>query len=192
MPTDGQRHLNMNILVPHLATYPPKSVTLHDPSLEDLQEHLLPYTAKTNGVADNVRVSLLLEWLLADAMQQAASEPATKQTMTDMLKSGSLRKAVESGVKAREERAIGDARRKGKGMEGQEGEYKQVLKSSGKRLLLLVKVLEMGTLPSKPETPLLNLDVDMSDSSLSGISSSAPSDLSSPINDNDDSIMNDN
>jgi hypothetical protein len=95
-----------------------------------LEHHYLPYTANTNSVADNAKVSLCFEVLIHWLAQHADG---------GIIWSGHFQESVEKGVKARQDKAKGYARVDG-AKKRKEGVDKGVLEISGKRLKLLAQV----------------------------------------------------
>ncbi|KAJ9640990.1 hypothetical protein H2199_005658 [Coniosporium tulheliwenetii] len=80
-------------------------------SQPDLERFFLPAPANGNSYVDNAKVSLLLQTIV---MQMFASGK--------IVPTEAFGAAVEEGVRARREKAIGDARKRGKGREGEEKE----------------------------------------------------------------------
>ncbi|KAK3080277.1 hypothetical protein LTS18_002664, partial [Coniosporium uncinatum] len=105
--------------------------------------YYLPFAASANSVIDSAKVSLLLEQLLLYMLDDLDITPE-------------LVAAVETGVHARSQKALGDARKKNKGTTGEEAEAREVLSLSAERLLAIVGVL-------KPSGPALELSSSLSD-----------------------------
>ncbi|KAI9805665.1 MAG: hypothetical protein M1833_005158 [Piccolia ochrophora] len=94
-----------------------------------LEKCYLPFAANTASVADNAKVAVCVEALLRLLARYAHVQPTAR-----------LRDAVDKGVRAREAKASGDAR-KGSGKRRVEEEEKAALRGSGVRMRALVEVL---------------------------------------------------
>jgi len=100
---------------------------------EVLIKSYLPWTANTQAIVDNAKVSVCVESLARLAMVEGA-----------LVWSKELENAVRLGVKRREEKATNAGRRKGEAMgEGSEDEDRTALEASGLRLTTMVEILEM-------------------------------------------------
>lgn len=87
----------------------------------------LPFPANTSSVADNAKVSILVENVFRFFIG-----------MCTVHHTPSLNEAIESGIKARESKAKGDKKKKGRGVAAQEDEEAwEFLESSGERLRTL-------------------------------------------------------
>ena len=137
LPPKDQPFFHTNLLLIFLNPPPPvyDPLTSAPPSQLALEKHFLPHAANSNSGADNAKVSLILEKLMMELKNRGAL------TATDKLAS-----AVLEGIKLRQERAIGDARKVGKGMVGEEKQAKKVLEMSGTRLLAILDAVEKGKL----------------------------------------------
>ncbi|KAF1989822.1 hypothetical protein K402DRAFT_390796 [Aulographum hederae CBS 113979] len=112
------------------------------------EKYYLPYAANGHSRADHAKVSLILESMLLELLE-----------MGQLKHSHDLRKIVETGIAARRRGAIGDARKKGKGMKGDEAHAVEMLKSSGERLLDIVGMVEAE---AGVERPKMNDAVEIS------------------------------
>lgn len=128
----AQIRLQTNLLLPLLSTRPP---VYDDQPLtqSDFEHNFLPYAANANSNVDNAKTSLVLEALMMALFTSTGLQPTE-----------TLGAAVEEGIRARKQKAIGDARRKGKGKEGEELEARRVLDLSEERLMALLEVIESG------------------------------------------------
>lgn len=128
----AQISLQTNLLLPLLSPRPP--VYDDQPVTQsDLEQYFLPYAANANSNVDNAKTSLVLEALMMALFTSSGLQPTE-----------TLGAAVEEGIRARKQKAIGDARRKGKGKEGEELEARRVLDLSEERLMALLEVIESG------------------------------------------------
>ncbi|KAJ9667692.1 hypothetical protein H2201_002227 [Coniosporium apollinis] len=127
-----QASLCANLLLPLITTAPPSYNTLLL-SQPDLERFFLPAPANGNSYVDNAKVSLLLQTIV---MQMFASGK--------IVPTEAFGAAVEEGVRARREKAIGDARKRGKGREGEEKEARGVLEGSERMLMVVLEVVESG------------------------------------------------
>jgi len=112
-------------------------------SQSHLEQYYLPFATSANSVVDSAKVSLLLEQLLLYMLDDLDITPE-------------LVAAVETGVNARSQKALGDARKKNKRTTGEEAEAREVLSLSAERLLAIVGVF-------KPSGPVLELSSSLSD-----------------------------
>ena len=132
LPTNALPFFYANLLIPLLNPAPP----VYDPELSkppdqsELEEHFLPYGATSSNVADHAKISLLLEKLVLGLIVE--KRISASQTLI---------KAAKQGIRVREERATGDARKAGKGFVHDEG-LRKVLRRSGDRLLALIQIVE--------------------------------------------------
>jgi len=119
--------LNQFILRSLIASSAPNPPT-DDLDQDLLERYFLPFAANTASVADNAKVSLLLESLLRLVLRYIG----VKVT-------GGLERAVRVGIEAREKKSGQDRRKKGVGKKGDEGD-RAWLVGSGERLIALVEV----------------------------------------------------
>ncbi|XTI85725.1 hypothetical protein V2W45_1482516 [Cenococcum geophilum] len=126
-----QTALNTNLLLPLLATNLP-NYNIISPTQAHLEQYFLPFPATTHSYADNAKVSLVLEAIFTHMMNDGALQPTE-----------TLGAAVEIGVRARDKKALGDARKK-KGKIDEEETAKGILEISKARLMGLLEVVEMG------------------------------------------------
>ncbi|OCK84926.1 hypothetical protein K432DRAFT_319242 [Lepidopterella palustris CBS 459.81] len=161
LPSAAQIMLNVNLLLPLLASNFPRHITTL-PAQEHLERYFLPFPAINHSYADNAKISLILESILMQMMDSNALEP------TDGLKA-----AILAGVAAREKKACGDARRK-KGRGNEEDWAKEIMQMSKERLLGLLDILELATSP-----PSGSMD-DNSNPQIEGQSSPLSSAISMP------------
>jgi len=113
-------------------------------SQSHLEQHFLPFAASANSAVDSAKVSILLEHLLLLMLDELDITPQ-------------LLSAVETGVNARNQKAIGDARKKNKGTTGEEAEAREVLSGSAERLLAIVGVFESSGPEPEPSSSLSEL-----------------------------------
>lgn len=119
--------LNQFILRSLIASSAPNPPT-DDLDQDLLERYFLPYAANTAGVADNAKVSLLLESLLRLVLRYIGVK------VTE-----GLERAVRVGIEAREKKSGQDRRKKGVGKKGDEGD-RAWLVGSGERLMALLEV----------------------------------------------------
>jgi hypothetical protein len=115
----------------------PKNLNIFDLSQDDLVGHFLPACANVSGNSDNAKVSLLLEALLINMMSEGKFR--IDQRFGDV---------VEEGIRTRKEKAIGDARRKGKEIKVIEAEARKELENSAERIMAILEILEKGAVNS--------------------------------------------
>ena len=132
LPADTFCGLLCNLLIPYL-TCTPKNLDIFDLSQYDLVDYFLPASANVNSNSDNAKMSLLLEAILMNMMNEGKLH--IDQRFGDI---------VEEGIKTRKEKAIGDARRKGKGSKAVEAEARKELENSAERIMAILEILEMG------------------------------------------------
>ena len=126
-----QTALNTNLLLPLLATNLP-NYNIISPTQAHLEKYFLPSPANTHSYAANAKVSLVLEAIFTHMMNDGALQPTE-----------TLGTAVESGIRARDKKALGNARKK-KGKIDEEEAAKGILEMSKARLMGLLEVVEMG------------------------------------------------
>ena len=100
---------------------------------EQLVKSYLPHPANAMSCVENAKMSLLIEHLLFYMWTSDRLTPAT-----------ALAYAVEKGVQARENKAIGDARRVGKMNNADEVAAKVVLEMSAERIRMVVGMIMGG------------------------------------------------
>ena len=130
MPGLSQIAFCVNLLLPLVSGTLP--AFLYDtPKQEHLESILLPIKGNTQSFAANAKISLILEQILLHVMSLDALKPTI-----------GLRRAMESGIKARQS-VYGIARgKKGNAAEEEDGE--KVMKASSQRLLGLLEMLEIA------------------------------------------------
>lgn len=133
LPPNILSSLLCNLLIPYLP-YTVNVVNIFNLTQDDLVSHFLPASANVNSNSDNAKMSLLLEGLLINMMSEG--KLYVDQRFGD---------SVEEGIRARKEKAIGDARRKGKGNKIVEAEAQKQLVKSAERIMVILEILEMGT-----------------------------------------------
>jgi len=132
LPVDALCGLLCNLLIPYLGCTP-KKLNIFDLSQDDLVGHFLLASANVSGNSDHVKVSLLLEALLINMMSEGKLH--IDQRFGDV---------VKQGIRTRNEKAIGDARRKGKESRVIEAEARKELENSAERIMAILEILEMG------------------------------------------------
>ena len=129
-------------------------------SREVLKNCYLPFAANTISIADNAKVSLLVEWLLRLALSSPPSsfsktdrkqeqevegssrsirESSSSTTAMDLV---SFKQAVEQGIRARQSKARSDPRRKLSPKLDEEIEARSFLSSSASRLRLIIQLFD--------------------------------------------------
>ena len=130
-------------------------------SREVLEKCYLPFAAKTMSIADNAKVSLLVEWLLRLALSSSpssfsnphrrpqeeevaggggSSRSATgSSSSTTAMDLDSFNRVIEQGIRARQSKAQPDPRRKLSTKLDEEIEARSFLSNSASRLRLLVR-----------------------------------------------------
>ncbi|EON67584.1 hypothetical protein W97_06952 [Coniosporium apollinis CBS 100218] len=168
-----------NLLLPLITTAPPNynTLLLCQP---DLERFFLPAPANGNSYVDNAKVSLLLQTIVVQMFASGRIVPTE-----------AFGAAVEEGVRARREKAIGDARKRGKGREGEEKEARGVLEGSERLLMVVLEVVESAAGIKRNRPP--PFDPSDSDSPLSSVpqlslpsQSSSLSSVISELEDEDD------
>lgn len=100
-PPVARSSLNQFILRSLLASSAPNPST-DELNQDMLEQNFLPYPANTSNIADNVKVSLLVETLLRLLDKHIGLNPTPR-----------LSHAVEAGIEAREKKVNGDRRKRG-------------------------------------------------------------------------------
>jgi hypothetical protein len=136
LPTNTLCGLLCNLLMPYL-TCTPKNLNIFDLSQDDLVNHFLRVPANVNTNSDNAKMSLLLEALLINMMNEGKLR--IDRRFGDI---------VEEGIRVRKEKAIGDARRKVKGNKVVEAEARKELEMSAERIMAILEILEIGAVNS--------------------------------------------
>jgi len=132
LPASTLCGLLCNLLIPYLTCAPTK-LDIFDLSQDDLVSYFLPVAANVSSNSDNAKISLLLEALLMNMMSEGKLNIDRRFGDT-----------VEEGIRARKEKAIGDARRKGKENKVVEAEARKALEKSAERIMAILEILEMG------------------------------------------------
>ncbi|OCL04147.1 hypothetical protein AOQ84DRAFT_346645 [Glonium stellatum] len=126
-----QTALNTNLLLPLLATNLP-NYNIISPTQSHLEQYFLPFPATTHSYADNAKVSIVLEAIFTHMMNDSTLQPTR-----------TLRAAMEDGIRARDNKALVDGRKK-KGNVDEEEIAKGILGMSKARLIGLLELVEMG------------------------------------------------
>jgi hypothetical protein len=112
-------------LLPNNAPRPESIVTREN---DDLEKCFLPFPAITSSVADNAKVSMLVEMQFRQFLKSC-----------QCYHTPSLASAIKRGILARENKTIGDKRRKDCGMRTKDEENdREWLSASGERLRSLL------------------------------------------------------
>jgi hypothetical protein len=130
LPDDAKSALLTNMLIPFLAA-PPKKTKIFVISQNDLIRDFLPFPANAHSIQENTKMSLVIEALLMSMWAQHKLKG-----------SQALSSAVELGIDARNKRAIGDARKKGKAKNSNEQAAKIELDMSVERIMVLLEMVE--------------------------------------------------
>ncbi|CAA9956713.1 hypothetical protein PTMSG1_00321 [Pyrenophora teres f. maculata] len=126
MPDTVQIAFLANLLNP-LITGKPPNLFLVDPTQEHFEGKLLSLKGTTQSFATNAKISLILEQMVMHMMSQDA-----------LLPTPALRKAMETGIKARE--SVNGIKR---GNAGEEEQANVLMQACSERLLGLMEILEM-------------------------------------------------
>ena len=126
MPSSIQIAFVANLLHPFITGKLPNLFVV-DPTQEHFEAKLLPLRATTQSFVANAKISLILEQMVMHMISQDG-----------LLPTPALRKAMETGIKARE--GVNGLK---KGDVGQEQQAKALMKACSGRLLGLLEVLEM-------------------------------------------------
>ena len=116
------------------APYAVSGVNSDDLSQDIIEKCFLPFPANTSSTEDNAKVSILVESLFRAFLKACPC-----------YRSPSLGHAIQEGVKARENKAKGDKRRKGAKNTAVDSDLVW-LKASGKRLMVLYTWVEQNAL----------------------------------------------
>jgi hypothetical protein len=122
--------------LPSYAPHPETIVTREndDLSQEVLEKCFLPFPANTSSIADNAKVSILVEM----QFRQFLKSCRCYYTL-------SLESAIERGILARENKSKGDKRRKDGGVRTKDEENdREWLRASGERLRNLLRWVEQN------------------------------------------------
>ncbi|KAI2486685.1 hypothetical protein Ptr902_00818 [Pyrenophora tritici-repentis] len=126
MPDTVQIAFLANLLNPMITGKPP-NLFLVEPTQEHFEEKLLSLKATTQSFATNAKISLILEQMVMHMMSRDALVPTPP-----------LRKAMETGIKARE--SVHGIKR---GNAGEEEQANVLMQACSERLLGLMEILEM-------------------------------------------------
>lgn len=127
MPSSIQIAFVANLLHPLITGKPPNFFVV-DPTQEHFEAKLLPLRATTQSFVANAKISLILEQMIMHMISQDG-----------LLPTPALRKAMETGIKARE--GVNGLK---KGDIGQEQQAKALMKACSGRLLGLLEGLEVA------------------------------------------------
>lgn len=139
MPGHLQVAFNANLLLPLVSGTLPDYLR-YDPIQDHFEATLLPLRGTTQSFAANAKVTLILEQMFMYMTSQNALKPTN-----------ALRKAMESGIEARNS-VYGTGRGK-RGNADEEEQAKHLLEASSDRLLGLLEILEIsaGKTPQPPK-----------------------------------------
>lgn len=154
-------------MIPFLSRAP-ANLDVFRPEQDKFVKHFLPYAANSTRVADNLKMSLMVEALLMNMWTAETLHPG--KALTD---------AVKKGIKARTKKCEYNTKTK------EDKEHQTLLVMSAERINLILEMLEMpdepmtsiGGLDGTDEMPLSTLESDLSD---------LDSDMTDP---NDDTTM---
>ena len=128
-PTPNHIALLVNTMLPFLAA-PPNRPDIIGVTQEQLIKSYLPHAANATSLVENAKMSLLIEHLLFYMWTSSRLTPGP-----------SLAATVEKGIRARKNKAIGDARRKDKLGNADETAARVVLEMSAERIRMLVGMI---------------------------------------------------
>jgi hypothetical protein len=109
------------------------NVNIFNVTQKEVIKRYIPYAANTTAFTENAKMSLLIEHLLFYMWTDGRLE--TNKALTN---------AVEKGIKARQTKATGDARKKDKLNNAEEQSAKVVLELSAKRIEMLMGMMQPG------------------------------------------------
>lgn len=99
---------------------------------EILERHILPFAANTSSIEDNAKVALLAETLLR-----------LFAVTCELIPNKAIEKSLEKGIQKREDRIVGDRRKKLAGPRNKEEERDRAsMRASGVRMRALLRVLK--------------------------------------------------
>ena len=137
MPGFSQVAFSTNLLLPLVSRTLPNFFS-DEPTQEQFEKILLPLKGTTQSFAANAKISLILEQIFMHVISQNILAPTS-----------GLRKAMETGIKARQS-VYGTGRRK-RGNAEEEEHGQRVMDASSERLLGLLELLEIAA--GKPPQP---------------------------------------
>jgi hypothetical protein len=131
MDANSLASLIQMLLRPLLSSAAPVS-NANSLTAESFATHFAPFAANVSSVGENARVGICVEGLLRLLWTEGVLGNAGEDVRRD------VRKAVEEGIKVREEKAAGDGRRKNAGKSAEEWQF---LVAGGERIRYLLGLI---------------------------------------------------